>query len=79
MFLVTKRRLIGKDQQIVFVFNESEHTVHAVLSVDVHYPVWHVIQWSDDHKVSFWMNVNKVMLHNTFAPRAVWVVSLETQ
>ncbi|HTW80627.1 MAG TPA: beta-galactosidase [Terracidiphilus sp.] len=77
--IIEVRRLIGKDEQIVFVFNESESTVDAALSADIDRPVQHAIEWSDDHDVPFRMDEDKVVLHKTFAPREVWVVSLQTQ
>lgn len=77
--VVQVRRLIGKDEQIVFVFNESDNAVDAALSLDVVRPVRQAIEWSDDHEVPFRMDENKVMLHKTFAPREVWVVCLQTR
>ncbi len=73
------RRLIGKDEQIVFVFNESENTVDAALSLDVRGAVRRAVDWSDDHDAPFRTDQNKVTVQKTFAPREVWVVSLQTQ
>jgi len=73
------RRLIGKNNQIVFVFNESNSVVDAALSLDVDRPVRQAIEWSDDHDVPFRMDQNRLMLHKSFAPRQVWVVGLQMQ
>ncbi len=73
------RRLIGNRYQIVFVFNESSKPVSAALSLKVDHPVRSVVQWSDNGRVPFHMDRDKVILHKVFEPREVWVVSLQTQ
>ncbi len=73
------RRLIDKDEQIVFVFNESENTVEAAVSLEVRGIVRRAMDWSDDQDVPFRTDQNKVTLRKTFGPREVWVVSLRTQ
>ena len=72
------RRLIGKNYQIVFVFNESTKPVNAVLSLHADHPITDAVQWSDNHPVPFRIDHNKVILHKRFAPREVWVISLHS-
>ena len=72
------RRLIGKDEQIVFVFNQSESSVEAGLSLEVQGAVHGAIDWSNDQDVPFRTDQNTVTLRKTFGPREVWVVSLYT-
>jgi hypothetical protein len=73
------RRLIGKKEQVVFAFNESGSTVHATVSLGVEHPVLRATGWSDDSEVPFQTDQNKVVLHKTFAPQEVWIVSLQMQ
>lgn len=73
---VAVRRLVDDNEQIVFVFNESDGAVDAVVSLDVPGPVRQAVDWSDGRDVPFAVEQGKVVLHKTLASRAVWVVSL---
>jgi beta-galactosidase len=71
------RRLVGKDEQIVFMFNESDRAVDAAVSLNDEASVRRAVDWSDEKTVPFRMDDNKLTLHKTFAPREVWVVDLQ--
>ena len=76
---VEVRRLVGKDEQIVFAFNESESPVDVSLQVDAGSPIGHAVNWDGDQEVPFRQSDGKVTLHKAFAPREVWVVDLQAR
>ncbi|MGB6872296.1 MAG: hypothetical protein WBD93_21970, partial [Acidobacteriaceae bacterium] len=76
---VEVRRLVGKDEQIVFAFNESESPVDVSLQVDAGSPIGHAVNWDDNQEVPFRQSDGKVTLHKDFASREVWVVDLQAR
>jgi beta-galactosidase len=73
------RLLEGKDEQMVFAFNESDQPVDASLTVESGGTVQRAVDWTNDQDVSFRQSDGKVALHKAFAPREVWVVDLHTR
>jgi beta-galactosidase GanA len=71
------RRLVGKDKQIVFVFNESEERVEAAVSLKLQRPAQRVIDWFSDDEVPFHTDKTVVTVKKTFTPREIWVISIQ--
>lgn len=73
------RRMVSDHEQIVFAFNESDDTSDSTLSLQVPWTPARVVDWSDDHDMTFETQQGKVLLKKRFAPREVWVVGLESR
>ena len=73
------RRMVSGGEQIVFVFNESNDSSDAAVSLEVPWTPAIAVDWVDGHEVQFAMEGKKVLLKKTFAPHEVWVVDLKSR
>lgn len=73
------RRLVSGKEQVVFAFNESKDSADATLSLNLPWKPARAVDWTNAGSVTFDSEQGKVVLKKKFAPREVWVVSLEEQ
>lgn len=73
---VEVRRLDSGNEQIVFVFNDSDTAADIDVSVDVPWTVAHATDWMNGHDVPLEAKQGQVVLKKEFAPHGVWVVGL---
>ena len=76
---VQVRRLVRGKEQIVFAFNESKDSADATLSLDLPWKPTRAVDWTNGGNVTLESEQGQVVLQKKFAPREVWVVSLEAQ